>query len=43
MRHRNIWFALLTMILLRLFRTVSKYGRIGLRWMKGATLNKPGG
>lgn len=42
MKQRSIWFQLLTLLLLSSFKAASKYGKICLRWARGADPNKPG-
>ena len=42
MRHRTIWFGLLSLLLVSLVRAVSKYGKICIRRIKGARLGKQG-
>ena len=42
MKQRSIWFQLLTLLLLSSFKAATKYGKICLRWVKGAAPDKPG-
>ena len=41
MRHRSIWFALLSMVLVRLTKAVAKYTKLLMGWIRGAGKKHP--
>ena len=42
-KHRNIWFQLLTLLIISLARLVSKYSKMAYGWVKGAAPDESAG